>query len=39
MAAWRKKVLFFLYHNQAQPIGYFHLPPKQTIDYNSRLIL
>ena len=39
MAAWRKKVFFFLYHNQAQPIGYFHLPPKRTIDYNSRLIL
>ena len=39
MMTWRKKVFFFLYQNQAQPIGYFRLPPKRTIDYNSRLVL
>ena len=39
MMTWRKKVFFFLYHNQAQPISYFRLPPKRTIDYNSRLVL
>lgn len=39
MAPWRKKIFFFLYQNQAQPLSYFKLPPKRTVAFDSRLIL
>ncbi|QNH95655.1 potassium transporter Kup [Corynebacterium anserum] len=39
MSSWRKKVFFFLYHNQAQPLSYFALPPKRTVAFESRLTL
>lgn len=39
MAPWRKRFFFFLYRNQAQPLGYFKLPPKRTVAFDSQLTL
>ena len=39
LSTWRKRVFFFLYHNQAQPLAYFNLPPKRTVAFDSRLTL
>ena len=39
MSPWRKRIFFFLYRNQAQPLGYFKLPPKRTMAFDSQLTL
>ena len=39
LSPWRKRFFFFLYRNQAQPLGYFKLPPKRTVAFDSQLTL
>lgn len=35
----RKKLFFFLYRTQAQPVSYFRLPATRTVNYTTRLIV